>query len=154
MLEVQQVTSEDDPFLYEVYADTRREELAAIGWVDEQRDMFLRMQFDMQKRSYAMQYPEAEHGILLQGGIRIGRVMTQVTEESLLLIDLSLMSAYRGQGIGTRLLVDLQQRAEGMDKTVRLHVLQNNPALHLYERLGFRVTEDKSPYFAMEWKAV
>jgi len=154
MLEMQQVTSEDDPFLYEVYADTRLEEMSAIGFEGEQREMFLRMQFDMQKRSYAMQYPAAEHQIMLLDGVRIGRLITQVAEESVLLIDLSLLATYRNRGIGTRLLLDLQQRASAMGKSVRLHVLQNNSARHLYERLGFRITGDKSPYYAMEWKAV
>jgi ribosomal protein S18 acetylase RimI-like enzyme len=34
---------------------------------------------------------------------------------------------------------------------VRLHVERNNPALRLYQRLGFREVEDQGVYLALEW---
>jgi hypothetical protein len=35
----------------------------------------------------------------------------------------------------------------------RIHVERFNPALRLYERLGFRPIEDKGVYLFMEWRA-
>jgi hypothetical protein len=32
-----------------------------------------------------------------------------------------------------------------------IHVERFNPALHLYERLGFRLAEDKGVYYFMKW---
>jgi len=151
MLNLQHVRSEDDPFLYEVYAQARAEELAAFGWGRAEQDAFLRMQFELQKRSYAQQYPSAVHYIVLQDDVPIGRILTEETEEVVVLVDLSLVSARQNQGIGTSLLQDLQRMAQGAGKKVRLHVLQHNPARRLYERLGFRVTGEPIPYVAMEW---
>ncbi len=36
-------------------------------------------------------------------------------------------------------------------KAVRIHVERNNPALGLYQRLGFREIEDQGVYLLMEW---
>jgi hypothetical protein len=36
-------------------------------------------------------------------------------------------------------------------KPLRIHVEGFNPALRLYERLGFRQIEDKGVYLFMEW---
>ena len=40
-----------------------------------------------------------------------------------------------------------------MDKTVTIHVESSNPALQLYQRLGFqKIGEFNSFYYLMEWK--
>jgi ribosomal protein S18 acetylase RimI-like enzyme len=152
MLNLHHVTAEDDPFLYELYAQTRAEELAAFGWGRAEQDAFLRMQFEIQKRSYAQQYPSAAHYIVLLDDLPIGRIMTEETDEAVLLVDLSIVTVHQNQGIGTSLLLDLQRMARGVDKKVRLHVLQHNPACRLYARLGFRITGESVPYLAMEWQ--
>ncbi len=36
-------------------------------------------------------------------------------------------------------------------KPVRIHVERNNPAMRLYERLGFQKVEDQGVYWLMEW---
>lgn len=36
----------DEPFLYWVYVSTRWEELAVVPWTKEEKNDFLRMQFD------------------------------------------------------------------------------------------------------------
>lgn len=152
MWNLRKATPEDDEFLYAVYVDSRWEELVQTGWSPQQMDGFLRMQFDMQRRSYAMQYPVAVHEIVCLDQVSVGQMMTDETDTSLLLIDVSLKAEHRNHGIGAQLIQLLQQRARQSHKTVRLHVLQNNKALHLYERLGFSVIGEKFPYLAMEWR--
>ncbi len=44
---------------------------------------------------------------------------------------------FRGTGIGTRLLAQLFERARNLYRTVCLSVRVDNPALHLYEKIGF-----------------
>ena len=40
-----------------------------------------------------------------------------------------------------------------MGKTVTIHVEYNNPALQLYQRLGFqKIGEFNSVYYLLEWK--
>lgn len=48
---------------------------------------------------------------------------------------------WRGMGIGTRLLVALLRRARAAHSAIALSVRTDNPALRLYERLGFRAVE-------------
>ena len=40
-----------------------------------------------------------------------------------------------------------------LGKPVRIHVEKNNPAMHLYDRLGFRQVEDQGVYWLMECNA-
>jgi ribosomal protein S18 acetylase RimI-like enzyme len=58
------------------------------------------------------------------------------------IVDIALLPEQRGKGIGTALLRDLLAEADGTGKRVTIHVERLNPALRLYERLGFRVAEE------------
>jgi len=51
---------------------------------------------------------------------------------------------YRGQGIGLRLMTSLfkELKKQGYKRT-SLSVQQNNPAVRFYQRLGYRITEEK-----------
>jgi hypothetical protein len=46
---------------------------------------------------------------------------------------------------------ELRSESRGRGKPLRIHVERFNPALRLYERLGFREIEDKGVYRLMEW---
>lgn len=51
---------------------------------------------------------------------------------------IAVLPAYRGQGIGTRLLLHLLNAAKDLYPTISLSVRTDNPAIHLYRRLGFQ----------------
>lgn len=51
---------------------------------------------------------------------------------------IAVLPAYRGQGIGTRLLLHLLNAAKDLYPTLSLSVRTDNPVLHLYHRLGFQ----------------
>ena len=50
---------DDYDFLVEVYGSTRAEELALVPWTNEQRDAFIRSQFNAQQEHYRKTYPGA-----------------------------------------------------------------------------------------------
>lgn len=154
MIHTRGAMDEDVSFLYQVYKETREEELAATGWGKEEKEAFLRMQFDMQRRSYALQHPEADHSVILLDTMRIGQLMTKITDHAVWIIDVSLLAEYQNKGIGTGLIRDIQERAEEIGKAVRLHVLYNNPAQRLYRRLGFHPINENGLHIQMEWKPV
>ena len=140
----------DEELLYRVYASTRQEELAQTGWSEGQKASFLRMQFDAQSRHYREHYERAELSVILQDERPVGRLYVVRWPEEIRIVDIALLPEYRGAGIGTGLLDDLISESERRGKPISIHVERFNPALRLYERLGFREVEDKGVYLLME----
>jgi ribosomal protein S18 acetylase RimI-like enzyme len=140
----------DEPFLYEVYAGTRRDELAPLGWSAEQQTAFLKQQFGAQQRYYQANYASADFHVILLDGRPIGRLYVARWEDEIRVIDIALLPEYRNAGIGARLLGDLIDEAAQAGKPVRIHVEKFNPALRLYRRLGFVIVDDRGVYWFME----
>jgi ribosomal protein S18 acetylase RimI-like enzyme len=140
----------DEELLYRIYASTRFEELAPVPWTAAQKDAFLRMQFQAQSQDYAANYPDAVFQVLLVDGTPAGRLYVDRRSDELRIIDIALLPEHRGAGVGSTLLRGLLAEAAAAGKPVRIHVERMNPALRLYERLGFRRTGDDGIYFLME----
>lgn len=153
MLTLRPTVTEDEPFLFAVYAGTREEELAAVSWSAEQKAAFLRMQYEAQRKFYREQFPDADYQVVLWEGRPAGRLYVHRRPQEIRLLDIALLPERRGAGLGTRLLRDLFAEAEGAGKPLRIHVERFNPALRLYTRLGFRQIADEGVYYLMEWRA-
>lgn len=141
----------DGDFLFRLYASTRADEVAAFGWPAAQQEAFLRMQFNMQRRWYETAYSQAEHAIIELEGQPIGRMIVLRGQKSWQLIDISLLPEFRGQGMGGELIRALiQECAQLCGAVLQLQVLKNNPAIRLYNRLGFTSTAEDKIYIQME----
>jgi ribosomal protein S18 acetylase RimI-like enzyme len=143
--------TEDEPFLLRLYASTRADEMQLVSWDAAQKEAFVRSQFALQTHHYRKFYSEAAFLIIAMDGQPVGRLYLDRSSGYILVIDIALLPEHRGAGIGGRLMRDVLSEAEGQHKSVRIHVERNNPALRLYERLRFRVIEDKGSHFLMEW---
>ncbi len=150
MISLRLITPEDDAFLAAVYASSRAEELALTGWSEEQKAEFCRRQFDAQSAYYAANYPGASFQVIEQDGVPVGRLYVARWEKEIRIVDITLLPEFRGSGIGTQLVLDLQKEARAADKSLTIHVERFNRALELYQRLGFRQIEDKGVYLLME----
>ena len=146
-LNLREATADDEPFLLEVYASTRLEELEPFGWDDNQKRAFIRMQFLARERTY----PRGDNRIILLHGRPIGRMLVDRSETGILLRDIALLTEYRNAGIGSRLIQGLMKEAASAGQPIRLHVLASSPAVRLYERLGFRRSGDDGAYLEMKW---
>ena len=146
-LSLREATAADEEFLYEVYASTRIEELAGLGWDEQQKHAFIRMQFLARERTY----PRVDNRIIVLHDRAVGRILVERNEAEILLRDVALLPAYRNAGIGGRLVRDLIKEADAAGKPLRLHVLATSPAVRLYERLGFGRTGDDGTYLEMKW---
>jgi ribosomal protein S18 acetylase RimI-like enzyme len=142
--------ADDEDFLFTLYASTRLHEIAAFGWPAAQQEVFLRMQFMAQQRGYESNYPQAEHQIVELNGTPVGRLMVYREKDSVRLVDIALLAEHRAQGIGAELIGVLIEQCARAGATLRLQVLQTNPALRLYERLGFTRTGEDAMYIEME----
>ena len=146
-LSLRAVTQDDEAFLLDVYASTREEELAGLGWDDNQKRAFIRMQFLVRERSY----PRGDDRIILMNGRAIGRMLVKRIDSAILLADIALLTEFRNAGIGTRLIQDLMKEAAESAKPIHLHVLETSVAVGLYERLGFFRLGTDAAYVEMKW---
>jgi GNAT superfamily N-acetyltransferase len=144
------IAPDDEGFLYQVYASTREDELAPLPWSAAEKQAFLTMQFHAQRRFYQENFLHASFLVILRDGCPIGRLYVDRRAEEIGIVDIALLPAHRRAGIGTRLLKDLIVEADAAGKPLRIHVERFNPALRLYERLGFARIGDSGVYFHLE----
>jgi GNAT superfamily N-acetyltransferase len=152
MLTLRPAEAGDEPFLYELYCSTRKEEMDAWGWDAPQRDAFLRLQYRAQQQHYKSHYADADDCIVSLDGRPVGHLIVARQAEEFRLVDIALLPEHRGAGIGTGLIEDVLAEAGREGKPARFYVLAGNPARRLYERLGFSEVESDGVYVLMEKK--
>jgi ribosomal protein S18 acetylase RimI-like enzyme len=131
------ITDADLGFLLQLYATTRADELAQVPWTDEQKAAFVVQQFQAQHAWWQEHYAGARFDLVLVDGDPAGRLYVDVWAREIRIVDIALMPAYRGSGIGTMLLRRVSDEGDAAGKPVSIHVEVFNPARRLYERLGF-----------------
>lgn len=131
------MTDDDLPFVAALFASVRAAELMTDGWPDAMKAAFLDQQHRAQHQQYRARYPDGEWLVVERNGIPVGRLYIDDAPAGLHLIDISLMEAARGDGIGTAILEDLIEHAESAGRPMSLSVTPDNPARRLYLRLGF-----------------
>jgi ribosomal protein S18 acetylase RimI-like enzyme len=87
--------------------------------------------------------------IIVVEGADIGWLQSTTQEGSLFLGQLFVDSSFQRRGIGTEVIHRLIHEATRAGQAVTLGVVKMNPALRLYERLGFRVTHEDDRKFYM-----
>lgn len=147
------IAPEDHEHLYRVYASTREEEIAPVPWSDEQKEAFLRMQFEAQHAYYQENYRGADWLVIEQDGVPVGRLYIFRGPKEIRLVDIAVLTAFRGAGIGSTLLRELMAESAESGKPLRIHVEKHNPARGLYARLGFVPIEDRGVYDFLEWSS-
>lgn len=148
------VTPADEEFLLVVYGSSRAEELAQVKWAEGQKEVFLRWQFDLQRREYIARFPNARYQLILIDEEPAGRIWVGEDEEQIRLLDIALLPQFQKRGAGTILLGELMKEAARAGKLLRHMVfVLNNDAHRFYERLGFVVIEDIGAYKHMEYRA-
>ena len=152
MIHLRPIEDADLPFLRRVYASTRAEEVSQTGWPQAQQAEFLRTQFEAQHAHYQTHYADARFDVVLEGDTPLGRLYVHRGETDIRIVDIALLPEHRGRGIGSHLLREILDEAADHGRTVSIHVERFNPALHLYERLGFSHVADTGVYYLMEWR--
>jgi len=149
-LALRPVVAEDTQLLYRIYASTREEELAQVEWGAGQKDAFLQMQFQAQQRHYQQHYAAAQFQVILLDGQPAGRLYLERGASEIRIVDIALLPEYRNRGVGSALLGKILAEGQRCGLPVAIHVECFNPALRLYERLGFHKAEDRGVYYFMQ----
>jgi ribosomal protein S18 acetylase RimI-like enzyme len=140
----------DRPFLVDLYASTREQELAQVDWDDAQKRAFIEHQFTAQDAHYRQNYPGATLDVIEVDGERAGRLYVFRGKGDIRIMDIALAPPFRGRGIGTQLLRALVDEADASGRKLSIHVEYNNPARSLYQRLGFQPVGEHGVYLLME----
>lgn len=127
-------TPDDEPFQRRLFDDVRGSAFAGLG---EAARPLLDMQYRARQLGYDAQFPSLETFVILSGDEPVGALMVSIQEETRL-VDLSLIAEHRGRGIGSAVLRHYIE----LGKDTVLQVAHGNPAIRLYQRLGFILVLD------------
>jgi len=142
-------TPADAGFLEALYASTRGD---LDGLDAPVRQSILRLQSSAREQQYRGNHPTADASVIVLDGLPIGRLLVNRTAGALVIIDIAILPEYRGAGIGRMQIENLLREAAASGRPVRLRVLETNPAIRLYQRLGFARTGTAGAYVEMTWK--
>jgi ribosomal protein S18 acetylase RimI-like enzyme len=109
----------------------------------------LNLNMEAQIAGFRQRWDVTQVRIVTLDGSDIGWLQSFVKDDALFLGQLFVDKSLRGQGIGTELVQGLIEEAASAGRAVTLGVVKTNPALRLYERLGFRTTHDDDRKFYM-----
>jgi len=150
---LREAREEDEALLRKVYASTREQELALVAWSDEQREAFLRMQFDAQHLHYHSQFPEASYQVIVREDEPIGRIYVLRLEEEIRILDVTLLPQYRNAGFGTSLIREILNEADQTGKAVNIWVEDFNRSRGLFDRLGFSKVQEDGVNWLLEYRS-
>jgi ribosomal protein S18 acetylase RimI-like enzyme len=144
------VTGDDRAFLVELYGSVREPELDHLPWEDATKRAFVEQQFAAQDAHYRAHYDGASLDLVEVDGVPAGRLYVHRGPTDMRIMDIALAPAFRGRGIGARLLRMLIAEADESGCKLSIHVEMNNAARRLYQRLGFRHAGGHGIYVLME----
>jgi len=150
-VELRPAEDADAAFLFEVYAASRRDPLAPLGWDSATADGFLRHRFEAEQRDWRNHNAGVESLVVLRDGLPVGGLTLARNAHELRILDLTLLPEHCGRGIGTALIGELLREAARTGQTVRAHVERTTPAVNLFRRLGFLHAATRATTFLMEW---
>jgi GNAT superfamily N-acetyltransferase len=136
-------TPGDREFLHELHHATYRDVvIRQFGIWDEQR----------QDESFVQTLADCEFRIVEVDGVAVGAIGVDERDDCVRLVELQILPARQGKGLGSALLHNLMLHAKSKNKSIRLRVLRESRARSLYERNGFAVIEDAGHVYVMEWQ--
>lgn len=91
----------------------------------------------------------AQVKIITADDIDAGWMQSETREDGLYLEQIFVDAPFRRRGIGTGVINGLITQANHTSLPVTLAVVRSNPALKLYERMGFRVADEDDRKFYM-----
>ncbi len=150
MVQLRPVEEKDQLFIESVYRSTRERELSLTNWAEPQRQAFIVMQSMAQAAAYQKNYPGAMFQIISFNKKDAGRLYVWENENEIRIIDITLLPSFRGKGIGTYILQELIDRSAAVHKKLSLHAEPDNPALKLYQRMGFVYISNNGRHLYME----
>ena len=104
--------------------------------------------------SFHQQWDLTQVRIIALDGSDVGWLQTVSHDDELFVAQMFVDRPFQRRGIGTEVIKCLIDEAARVNQTMRLNVVKINPAVRLYERLGFQVIGEDDRKFFMKRKPV
>lgn len=148
----QVMTNDDKDFLFNVFKNNKQEEISLWGWREEEERLFIQNQFLCQQNSYEIQYPNLDKQLIIYNGQQVGYIYIHRDDKKITIVDLAILKEFRNKGIGKEQILFIQSVAKAANLPIQLSVFNNNPAVILYIKLGFKEVSCNELYHRMEWR--
>jgi ribosomal protein S18 acetylase RimI-like enzyme len=136
---LRQATEADYAFLFHLHEATMKEYVTQTwGWDEAVQQILFQMRFE-----------PAHLQIVVVDGRDVGVLSVKQQPGTLVIANLQILPDSQKQGLGTAIIKALLWQARLQGVPVSLQVLKVNPALKLYERLGFTVTGEIDTHYLM-----
>jgi GNAT superfamily N-acetyltransferase len=103
-----------------------------------------------QAASFQQQWDLTQVHIIALDGSDVGWLQTETQEDELFVAQMFVDRPFQRRGIGTEVMKRLISEAACVNQTMRLNVVKINPAVRLYQRLGFQVIREDDRKFYMK----
>jgi ribosomal protein S18 acetylase RimI-like enzyme len=133
------------PAVSEDYDFCRRLYFTENQWILD----VLHIDRDAHEVGFPRQWKLPEVRIITLDGADIGWLQTAVHGDAVFLAQIYIVRSRQRRGIGTEVLRRLIAEADCVRRPLQLDVVKINPALRLYQRLGFRITGEEQHKFTM-----
>jgi len=138
-IQVRDARPADVDFARALYFETMRGMIEPLfGWDQRRQEESFAGWFDLQQAS-----------IIMADGRDVGWMQVRANEREIFLGSLYVIPEMQRLGIGTHVLRELIAQSTLSSRPLTLAVMKNNPAIRLYERLGFRLTHEDQYKFYM-----
>lgn len=140
------MTRSADAVLERNLHDSSRNDLQLIDGDREFIRSVMDFQYQAKNVGHGDSYPDAHYYMIEKAGDVVGRLVIDFGHNEVRVVDITVLPAWHGQGIGQTVIQAMQKVAGSLRLPVVLTALLNNqPALSLYRKLGFRLDPDNRP---------
>ena len=139
-IETREYTPEDYGFVYDLKKESYLSYVSRIwGWNEEKQVDYFNTYIEQVKGNMK---------IIVADGVKIGMINWSTNENTYEIENICLSPEYRNKGIGTQLLIVIIETCTY--PMIQLQVFKDNPAISLYQRLGFQVAGESEIYYQMQ----
>jgi L-amino acid N-acyltransferase YncA len=124
----------------------RRARQADLEWIDRMHTECMRAyveaHYPWRPNQFRESFDPTVYHVIVVDDVDVGVVSRWYEPDAIRIGNLLVAPSHQGRGIGSAILRDVLDEARERGLGVRLRVLEGNPAIGLYERLGFTIEEE------------
>lgn len=151
LLSYRPAISNDESFIHELTNSVREPQSGIHLGKSEEKNQFYQSLFASRQLFLKEHFPDAVEWIIQLARREIGFFLVKRTKEEIHIIEIVVAQEYRNRGIGSMLLHDLIKESYEKNIPIRTRIPQLNPAIRLFQRLGFRLIGDLGYYRLLEY---